>query len=268
VPFSVGEGLPARCALDAGEPADCGSPFAVDGLPDGWHAVTVTAQDAAGNVGSAKRSWAVDATAPGLAIDGVSAADGAASIAFHADDGALTTCALDGAPAAACTSPATYGGLADGRHTFVVRAADALGNTAAVSTGFDVARKPAVTATPTPTPGPAATVPTAVARAVAERLRGRTPAQVARLQPFRVRYTAALGGTLRVRVRLAGVGTVLGARAVATSARTLRPRVARTAAATRLMRRTRATLEVVATFTPARGSAVGAKRRVTLRRSR
>jgi len=159
----------------------------------------------------------------------------------------------------------SYDGLADGHHGFEVRAADALGNTAAATTGFDV-RRTVVTPTPTPKPLPRAAAPVAVARAVAKRLAGRTPAAVARLKPFRVRYRATSGGTLTVTVKLGRIGTVLRARSDASAARTLRPRVRRTAAARRLGRRTRATLTVLARFTPAKGKAVRATRRVTVRR--
>ncbi|MDX6395594.1 MAG: acid phosphatase type 7 [Streptosporangiaceae bacterium] len=46
-----------------------------------------------------------------------------ATFTFHSTaSGATFACSLDGAPATACTSPATYSGLADGGHTFSVAA--------------------------------------------------------------------------------------------------------------------------------------------------
>ena len=43
-------------------------------------------------------------------------------------DGTTFSCTLDSSAAAPCTSPVTYGGLADGSHTFAITARDAMGN--------------------------------------------------------------------------------------------------------------------------------------------
>ena len=52
-----------------------------------------------------------------------------ASFAFRADeDGAAFECAWDGSAFSGCASPAQAAGLADGPHTFAVRAVDAAGN--------------------------------------------------------------------------------------------------------------------------------------------
>ena len=56
--------------------------------------------------------------------------DTTASFAFSATEaGSTYQCKLDAAAYAACTSPASYPGLAPGSHTFSVRATDAAGNT-------------------------------------------------------------------------------------------------------------------------------------------
>jgi fibronectin type 3 domain-containing protein len=52
-----------------------------------------------------------------------------ATFTFHAtQSGASFQCQLDASPAAACTSPVTYGGLADGAHSFSVQASTSSGS--------------------------------------------------------------------------------------------------------------------------------------------
>ncbi|HWM19052.1 MAG TPA: hypothetical protein VNO51_05150, partial [Ilumatobacteraceae bacterium] len=89
--------------------------------------------DAAGNVDltPATHAWTVDTTPPVTAItaapsDPTRGSD--ATLEFAADEAATFACALDGAAFTACSSPMTYSGLVDGRHTFAVVATDAAGN--------------------------------------------------------------------------------------------------------------------------------------------
>ena len=79
-----------------------------------------------------------DTRAPGVRIDSAPAAstsETSASFSFSAnEDGVTFRCSLDGGPEAACTSPASYGSLAVGSHTFAVRATDRAGNTSGAAT--------------------------------------------------------------------------------------------------------------------------------------
>jgi hypothetical protein len=130
--FSAEAGATLRCGLDGGALAACSSPQAYSGLGDGAHTFRVEATDAAGNTGSASYAWTIDTTAPTVMITakpGNPSSDPAPSFAFSAEPGASFECALDGAAFAACTSPQAYSGLADGSHTFSVRAGDVAGNT-------------------------------------------------------------------------------------------------------------------------------------------
>ena len=115
--------------------ADSNGDFSVDASPplaDGTYRAQAEQSDASGNIGrSAQPTFTVDTTPPSTTIDsgptGVVSSTGA-TFTFSSEAGAAFECELDGGGFAACTSPKTYSGLAEGAHTFHVRARDAAGN--------------------------------------------------------------------------------------------------------------------------------------------
>jgi hypothetical protein len=123
-----------ECRLDSGTWSSCTSPQVYSTLPEGAHRIDVRAVDALGNVDSspASREWTVDTVAPGTAITsgpGPVVGSATATLGFSSTEtGSTFQCRLDGGPWAACPSPKTYTGLADGTHSFEVRAVDAAGN--------------------------------------------------------------------------------------------------------------------------------------------
>ncbi len=133
--FSSSEGGASfECRLDAGGWSACSSPQSYTGLAEGNHTFHVRATDAAGNVDPAPATfaWTVDTIAPQTTID-VAPSDPSGSSAptfeFSSSEGGSTfQCRLDGGAWGACSSPQGYTGLADGSHTFQVRASDAAGN--------------------------------------------------------------------------------------------------------------------------------------------
>lgn len=132
--FTSEAGASFACRLDAGPWEACASPAAYTDLTDGPHTFEVRATDSVGNVDPtpASRAWTVDALAPETTIDAgptgtVATAD--ADLAFSSPDADATfECRLDGGAWAACSAPVSLTGLADGPHTFEVRAVDAVGN--------------------------------------------------------------------------------------------------------------------------------------------
>ena len=127
-----------QCQLDGGGYSACSSPKSYSGLGDGSHTFQVRAIDAAGNVDQfpASFTWVVDTTAPDTAINAHPsnpAGLASGSFAFTGADGigtgaAFFECKLDSGSFTACTTPQSYSRLADGSHTFQVRAIDAAGN--------------------------------------------------------------------------------------------------------------------------------------------
>jgi len=130
----AGGGARFQCALDGGGFTACTSPRTYGGLQEGPHSFAVRVRDAVGNLdpSPANRAWTVDLTPPNTTI--VSGPSGtmpvaSASVTFKASEPDVTfACSLDGAAFAACTSPASLTGLAQGAHAFAVRATDAAGH--------------------------------------------------------------------------------------------------------------------------------------------
>jgi len=130
----AGGGATFECALDGGEFAVCTSPHGYTNLTEAVHTFAVRVRDAVGNLDPtpAVRSWTVDLTPPDTTIDGGpidTVPIASASFSFTASEpGSTFACSLDGAPFAACSSPAAFTGLAEGGHAFAVRASDAAGH--------------------------------------------------------------------------------------------------------------------------------------------
>jgi len=99
---------------------------------DGPHSVSARAIDTAGNEAvSTPQTITTDNTAPTTTLTSTPPTQPnsrTATFAFSASEPATFECSLDFAAWTGCTSPTTYTGLADGHHSFRVRATDPLGN--------------------------------------------------------------------------------------------------------------------------------------------
>lgn len=132
--FSGGEpSLRFACSIDDSGLAACTSPVSYTQVADGAHVFVVRAIDAAGNTGpAASRSWVVDTLPPKTTITGTpDPVSGSTSATFQftsSETLSSFSCSLDDGAFAPCRSPQTYQGLADGTHTFRVRATDSAGN--------------------------------------------------------------------------------------------------------------------------------------------
>jgi hypothetical protein len=107
--------------------------WASSSVPDGTASVSARAIDTSANSAtSTSVSVTVDNTPPDTTITsapGALVASASASISFSSPDATATfECRLDAAVYAPCSSPQGYTGLADGSHTFLVRAKDPAGN--------------------------------------------------------------------------------------------------------------------------------------------
>ena len=133
--FMSSEAGTFECALDGAAFATCTSPHTVSGLDSATHGFEVRAVDGAGNRDAtpASHTWTVDLLLPDTTIDtgptgAVNTTD--ATFTFSSPNGGATVsfeCSLDSAAFAACTSPTTFAGLADGAHELRVRARSTTG---------------------------------------------------------------------------------------------------------------------------------------------
>jgi hypothetical protein len=123
-----------ECSLDGAPFAACSTPKSYSGLADGSHTFAVRATDPAGNVdlSPASYTWTIDATPPDTTLGTPRPSNPTSAISaqfsFSSEAGATFACSLDGTAFVACASPQSYGGFADGSHTFAVRATDLAGN--------------------------------------------------------------------------------------------------------------------------------------------
>jgi hypothetical protein len=146
--FSASEPGPSfECALDGAAFAACASPVSYTDLALGEHNLEVRAIDMAGNIDAspAMYTWAIespplDIVAPETVIDsGPADPTVSTEAAFHfsaSEPDSIFECSLDGSAFAACVSALTYSGLADGTHSFRVRATDQAGNVDATPASY------------------------------------------------------------------------------------------------------------------------------------
>jgi hypothetical protein len=117
-----------ECQLDGGVYQPCTSPQQYNDLSKGSHLFRVRAVDSRGfvDLSPAAYAWTVNASQPDATLTGKPAdptTERSATFTFAGDATAIAfECSLDGGAYAPCTSPQVYNGLADGAHTFLVRA--------------------------------------------------------------------------------------------------------------------------------------------------
>ncbi len=133
--FSSASSASFECNLDGVAFSTCTSPQRYLELPEGEHHFRVRARDPAGNedASPAEYRWTVDLTNPETVIDTASAPPAfthltSARFAFSSEEGASFECSLDGAAFTACPNSMDYASLAEGAHSFQVKAKDRAGN--------------------------------------------------------------------------------------------------------------------------------------------
>jgi hypothetical protein len=123
-----------QCKVDGAAFAPCTSAKTLTGLSDGAHTFYVRAIDRAHNVDMtpASRAFTLDTHAPDTRLTAGPSGlinDRTPAFAFSSTEvGSTFQCKVDGGAFGSCSSPRTTSSLADGSHTFAVRAVDRAGN--------------------------------------------------------------------------------------------------------------------------------------------
>jgi large repetitive protein len=132
--FTVNKSATLECRLDGALFAPCTSSQSqsYSTLADGPHTFAVRGTGTGGTGPPTMYTWTIDTVGPTPAITQRPADptnNRSASFAFAANEPATFQCKIDDAAFASCVSPQVFSDLADGRHTFVVRGTDGVGNT-------------------------------------------------------------------------------------------------------------------------------------------
>ena len=136
--FAPTEGIvgTVTCRLDGGASSDCtDGRFSRAGLTAGYHALTITASDVAGNVSSTKVVWKIDLAPPVVSFDSTPPTTTANTYpSFRlasSESSSVFWCQLDAWPAVPCKSVPELWALEPGPHSLMVRAIDKVGNLSA-----------------------------------------------------------------------------------------------------------------------------------------
>jgi len=135
--FASDPGASFDCRLGRQQPfTPCLNPHTYSSLEDGDYTFQVRARWLAGHVDPtpAEYHWTVDGTAPDTGLELASVPPALTNLpsvrfSFFASEQDVTfACSLDGAPFTPCTNPQGHDSLAEGPHTFRVKATDRAGN--------------------------------------------------------------------------------------------------------------------------------------------
>ncbi len=132
-----------ECSIDGGAFVACSSPQSLSAISDGAHTFAVRGTSAGGVASDAvSATWTVDSVVPSTPVITANVQPlstlAAASMVFSATDPGTAIkeyqCSLDNAAFAVCTSPRALSALANGAHSFRVKALDNAGNESLIQT--------------------------------------------------------------------------------------------------------------------------------------